>query len=391
MSSSPKSNTQDRQEDVSLTTNPTLDPINPDHENNLQVEVEALSYEYPEGGLSAWIVVAGASMMLACTFGMMSTVGVLQSYWETHQLQMYSSSEIGWISSLFVFLNLLLGVQVGPLFDRYGPRWVMLIGSILYTVSIFLLGSCEKYYQFLLCLGVLSGVSSALVSTPCLAVISHWFNRRRGTATGIAMAGSSLGGIIFPIILRPALDNLGWTWALRILGFIFFFFLAIGNMCIKSRFSVKTSGGTISLKCFADSRFIWATIGAFFGEIVVFTSLGLIPSYALAQGFGSETGFYLLSVFNAGSGLGRWLAGLASDHYGRFNTISVIMAVTALCIFVLWYPFGRLIGVLYPFVCLLGFGTGSILSLTPVCIGQLCKTEDFGQWVGTCYFVTSFG
>lgn len=94
---------------------------------------------------------------------------------------------------------------------------------------------------------------------------------------------------------------------------------------------------------------------------------------------------------NSGSGLGRWLAGLASDHYGRFNTISVIMAVTALCIFVLWYPFGRLIGVLYPFVCLLGFGTGSILSLTPVCIGQLCKTEDFGQWVGTCYFVTSFG
>ncbi|KAJ6143213.1 hypothetical protein N7471_002666 [Penicillium samsonianum] len=263
MSSIVNPNAQDRQRDA----NSTLEPMTPDHENNPQFEGEAFSTEYPEGGLSAWIVVAGASMMMACTFGMMGTVGVLQSYWETHQLQMYSSSEIGWISSLFVFLNLLLGVQVGPLFDRYGPRWIMLIGSILYTLSIFLLGSCQEYYQFLLCLGILGGVSSALVSTPCLAVISHWFHRRRGTATGIAMAGSSLGGIIFPIILRPALEKLGWAWALRMLGFIVLFFLAIGNMCIKSRFSVKTQGGTIKLECFADSRFIWATIGAFYDAL----------------------------------------------------------------------------------------------------------------------------
>ncbi|KAJ5182258.1 hypothetical protein N7449_012405 [Penicillium cf. viridicatum] len=80
MSSISNSNTQDRQGDVSLTINSTLDPINPDHEKKIQFEVEALSYEYPEGGLSAWIVVAGPSMMMACTFGMMSTVGVLQSY-----------------------------------------------------------------------------------------------------------------------------------------------------------------------------------------------------------------------------------------------------------------------------------------------------------------------
>ncbi|KAJ5876139.1 uncharacterized protein N7529_001723 [Penicillium soppii] len=136
-----------------------------------------IALEYPEGGLAAWIVVAGASMMLACTFGMMSTVGVLQSHWETHQLEGYSSSTIGWIPSVFIFLNLVLGLQIGPMFDRYGPRWIMLVGSVLYTLSIFLLGSCEKYYQFMLCLGVLGGGGSALVSTPGMAILSHWFCR----------------------------------------------------------------------------------------------------------------------------------------------------------------------------------------------------------------------
>ncbi|KAJ5809550.1 uncharacterized protein N7503_001768, partial [Penicillium pulvis] len=380
-----------RSNDISLALIPGPISVGPDHDNDGTRNSESIAYEYPEGGLAAWIVVAGSCMMLMCTFGMMSTVGVLQSHWETHQLQGYSSSTIGWISSVFVFLNLSLSVQVGPLFDRYGPRWMMLIGSVLYALSIFMLGSCEKYYQFLLCLGMLGGVSSALVSTPCMVVLSHWFHRRRGTATGIAMAGSSLGGVAFPMILRPALKQLGWAWALRLLGFIFVVFLAIGNICIRSRLPIKTGKGNINLRCFTDSRLIWATVGAFFSEIVLFASLSMIPSYAIAQGFDSQTGFYLLAVFNAGSGFGRWLSGTASDHLGRFNTISVMMAVTTMLIFILWYPFGHHIGVLYPFVGLLGFGTGSILSLTPVCIGQICTTEEFGQWYGTCYLFASFG
>ncbi|KAJ5689581.1 hypothetical protein N7462_003973 [Penicillium macrosclerotiorum] len=258
------------------------------------------------------------------------------------------------------------------------------------------------------------GVSSAMISTPCMAVLSHWFHQRRGTATGIAMAGSSLGGVVFPLALRPALERLGWAWALRILGFFFMLFLVIGNICIRSRLPIKKQNGSISVRYLTDSRFIWATVGVFFSEIVLFASLGLIPTYAAAQGFDSQTGFYLLAVMNAyvipiswkyhpdlvlhrsnktfsGSGFGRWLSGTASDHLGRFNTISAMMLTTTFLIFVLWYPFGHQIGVLYTFVWFLGFGTGSILSLTPVCVGQICKTEEFGQWVGTCYFIASFG
>lgn len=257
------STTEARSNEISLALIPGPVSVGPDHDNDGTRNSESIAYEYPEGGLAAWIVVAGSCMMLMCTFGMMSTIGVLQSYWETHQLQGYSSSTIGWISSVFVFLNLSLSAQVGPLFDRYGPRWMMLIGSVLYALSIFMLGSCEKYYQFLLCLGVLSGVSSALVSTPCMVVLSHWFHRRRGTATGIAMAGSSLGGVAFPMVLRPALKQLGWAWALRTLGFIFVVFLAIGNICIRSRLPIKTGKGNINLRCFTDSRLIWATVGAF--------------------------------------------------------------------------------------------------------------------------------
>lgn len=89
--------------------------------------------------------------------------------------------------------------------------------------------------------------------------------------------------------------------------------------------------------------------------------------------------------------MGRLLAGLTSDHFGAFNTMTIVIAFTTICIFVLWVPFGRYIGVLYPFSFILGLGTGSFLSITPVCVGRVCKVEEYGQWLGTCYFVSSFG
>lgn len=91
-------------------------------------------------------------------------------------------------------MNLFLGVQVGPLFDRYGPRWLLLVGSVTYVVSLVLLAECGRYYQFMLVYGVLAGVSSALLTTTALAVVAHWFEKKRGLASGIAFTGSSLGG-----------------------------------------------------------------------------------------------------------------------------------------------------------------------------------------------------
>lgn len=89
--------------------------------------------------------------------------------------------------------------------------------------------------------------------------------------------------------------------------------------------------------------------------------------------------------------MGRLLAGLTSDHFGAFNTMAVVISVTTVLIFALWVPLGHYIGVLYPFSFMLGLGTGSFLSLTPVCVGRICRVEEFGQWLGTCYFVSSFG
>ena len=95
--------------------------------------------DFPEGGLRAWLVVASAWLMLFPSFGFMVSIGTLQDYWGQNQLSYMSARDIGWIPSVFVYLSLALGIWVGPLFDRYGPRWIALTGSVMFLLMIFLL------------------------------------------------------------------------------------------------------------------------------------------------------------------------------------------------------------------------------------------------------------
>jgi len=160
-----------------LSTHPTSAPQNPNLFRDLEPTTTSRSradYTFPEGGWRAWLVVFGSFSIIAGTFGLISSAGIFQAYWKAHQLSSYASRDIGWILAVNVFLNLFLGVQIGPLFDRYGPRWLLLLGSVLYVLSLVLLAECNKYWHFMLVYGILSGASSAFLTTTALAVVAHW-------------------------------------------------------------------------------------------------------------------------------------------------------------------------------------------------------------------------
>lgn len=218
-------------------------------------------YTFPEGGLRAWLVIFGSFSIISGTFGLISSVGLFQAYWQEHQLSSYTSRDIGWIAAVNVFLNLFLGVQIGPLFDRYGPRWLILSGSIIYVVSLVLLAECKKYWQFMIVYGILGGTSSAFLTTTALAVVAHWFEVKRGMASGIAFVGSSVGGIAFPLVLRSVFAHLSWAWSLRTIALIALVLMTLGNLCIRGRLPPRKNGGAVDLKCFFDARFSWATVG----------------------------------------------------------------------------------------------------------------------------------
>lgn len=174
---------------------------------------------FPEGGLKGWTVVLGSFCGSFSVFGIINSTAILLEYFSAHQLKDYDASQIGWIFGLSLFLTFFCGAPIGPIFDAYGPRLLIFSGSILLIASMFLLGLCTRksflqyslkttdksaeYWHFFMVYAVLNGIGGCLINTPCIASIGHYFLRKRGNATGIAMTAGSIGGTLCSSQLCP--------------------------------------------------------------------------------------------------------------------------------------------------------------------------------------------
>ncbi len=118
----------------------------------------------PDGGLEAWLVIAGAWLVLFVEFGMcewrrrdnrceplltssepvhvVTSFGQFQSYYETHQLSEYPVSTISWIGSISTFLMFAMSLFAGRAFDMYGARWLMISGTTTAVLALVAL-ACE--------------------------------------------------------------------------------------------------------------------------------------------------------------------------------------------------------------------------------------------------------
>lgn len=97
---------------------------------------------YPEGGRDAWLVVLGAWCGLTASLGIYNTAGVFQVVISKVILPEETASTLGWIFSIYAFVNWFCGVQVGPTFDAMGPRVLIIAGTICTLIGIFLLSIC---------------------------------------------------------------------------------------------------------------------------------------------------------------------------------------------------------------------------------------------------------
>jgi MFS family permease len=220
--------------------------------------------DFPDGGTRSWLVVLGSFFLLMASYGLMNSVGVLQSYLETHQLEGYSSRDVGWISGIFVWTSLGLGVFVGPLFDAYGPKELVTAGTGIYSLSVLLMAECTLYWHFVLCFGFLAGIGAALISNVGMSCVPHWFQAKAGMAIGTAMAGSGLGGVIFPYILRGTFGSVGYKWGMRITALVVLVMCSIASFLVKSR--LPRNGrlkAAFDIRCFKDARFTWMALATF--------------------------------------------------------------------------------------------------------------------------------
>jgi len=110
---------------------------------------------------------------------------------------------------------------VGYLIDRFDVRVMLVVGTLLAGLGLILLSLTHSYLLFLLVfIGPLSFGFQAGFNQATLAVVAHWFRRKRGLAMSIVQTGQAIGGVvIFPLVALAVL-NLGWRTAAALSGLV---------------------------------------------------------------------------------------------------------------------------------------------------------------------------
>jgi MFS family permease len=137
-------------------------------------------------------------------------------------------AELGWnrasISSVFflnmIFFALTLSVA-GRLYDRYGPRWVIFISTLLLAAGYMCTSLVRSLWQFHLFYGVLTAIGTGGASVPLIAALmSKWFEKRRGLAISLALSGACLGQFILVPVFNRIILTYNWRASYLLIGLI---------------------------------------------------------------------------------------------------------------------------------------------------------------------------
>lgn len=343
-------------------------------------------------GRHAWLTTFGAFWSLFITFGWVNSLGVFQSYYERSLLSTYTPSTISWIASVQQCLIYSGGIFLGKLFDNYGPNWLLTIGGFLQVFGLMMTSISTTYYQVFLAQGVCTALGASAVLYGTLGALATWWKVRKGFAYGIVTSGSSIGGIVFPVMVNRLLPRIGFGWTMRAVAFIVLFGAVVAASTIRSNrehtptsFSLQTYTSPLKDKRFTLLCFAMTIFG--FG---LFLPFNFIPSAAQSLGMTFELSVYTIAILNALSIFGRIIPGLLADRFGRFNSMTLCTFFSALITLALWIP-GNSNSTTIAYAAIFGFFSGSYVSLTPTLVVAISPPEEIGHRTGILYFFISAG
>ena len=112
-----------------------------------------------------------------------------------------------------------LGVALGRVLDRFGPRWMMSGGLAILAASYFGLAQVNSLLAFYVVYAIgRAMMQSATGHTLMYALVSKWFIRRRAMAISAATMGGYIGGVLLAPVTQTIIDYAGWREAWTFFG-----------------------------------------------------------------------------------------------------------------------------------------------------------------------------
>lgn len=254
-----------------------------------------------------------------------------------------------------------------------------------------MLSLVTEYWQAFLAQAICIGLGCGCLFVPGIAILSTYFTTKAAIAIGIAAAGSSIGGIIYPIVFHQLVNTVNFGWAVRALGFISLGTLVIPCVVMKPRIQPAKVRSLVDWSALKEPAFMTYLLGSTLGFCGLYMPFFYIQLFAITSGAtDANLGFYLVPILNAASTFGRIVPNFFAAAYGPLNVSILFVAISGILIFCL-IAGANLPGVV-AIAVFYGFASGTFVSLPPVCILGFTKDKSkLGTRLGMSFGVFSFG
>lgn len=325
----------------------------------------------------------------------------------------YLLDEFGWSRGELKFRDMvtfstsaLLAPFGGIFIDRVGVRRCMLAGWVVLALAYLGYSQMDSLATLYLVHAALGLVLVFCGLNPAVILVSSWFQGRRGVAIGIALVGTSLGGMLFPQYGTLMAQNAGWREAMQwavlfpvIMFLVVFFFVRdqpvqLGLQPVQDG-SNKMSANRMTAG--ADMEYLDALRTPTFWALTItamatfYTVLGVqahLFLYMRDLGVDARTATNAISLFFAGAMLGKFFFGLLAD-YLDFKKVFLgnvlVMLVGAVC---LAYLQGAAIWLT---VALFGLGWGGVYTTLQLSAVNCFGLKSAGKILGTITVLDCLG
>jgi len=353
-----------------------------------------------------WIMVAIAATFLGANTG---TSWYANSVYLV-PLQRYFGTERTVISQAFALTHLVaMGVFpiLGALLDRWGPRRILIIGLAGMAVTHLLLSRMTALWQFYVLILVQQSLFMRCNEPmTAQALLGRWFVRLRGRASGLAMAGVGVGGMVLPSLAGVLIDRFGWRSGYLMSGILMGALVLpavillvinnpeeIGQHKDGAALAPPITQSQASGFTFAQALPTWRLWALAINSAVWHVGFGIVslqmPAILQGAGLTVSASAAFLGVMLGISTAGRLVIGALTDRFDTVRILGFALLGTALGAAMLFWPASAAARI--GFIILYGLASGGVYTVMPLTVQSAFGLKTYGRIYAVVFVTGALG
>ena len=335
-------------------------------------------------------------MVLFVAYGIQFSFGVFAG--DVVEDTGWSEARLQLIFACYVFTYSALSAVSGIATDRFGPRAVVAVGSVVLGGGYVIWAVADSLWLVFLGLGITAALGMSASWVPCNATVVRWFVVQRGLTSAITTAGGSAAGIVVPPLAAILVEAHGWRTAVASLG--------IGGAVVMLAMSALFARDPESMGLHPDgaaravtddgvetgatmaeafrSRAYWLMYGMYaMSFLVVFVPFVHGFGFGESLGAGPLAAAAVLSCVGVGGLVGRLLSGPMADRIDRRRVVVTAFAIETLGF--VGMAMSTELWMLYPSAVAFGVAYGGGVTVWPVLVGDFFGRAHLGTIVGRMF------